>query len=117
MRRLLFQAGLALCGLIVPAFARADVWTPSFQIPVIAQNTDQTLVIFAPTSGWGISVPPGCTITGQFYVQATNGTYPSYNSLAPLLIAAYLFAKPVSLDLVACTGWGVPVVGGIQLNP
>ncbi len=71
--------------------------------------------VYAPANRWNFNT--GCLVTGKFYVQPTNGTLPSYDSLAPLLVAAYIFAKPVSLNLVACTAWDVPVIGGIQLNP
>jgi hypothetical protein len=96
--------------------ARADNWSGYFTITALVQNTDHTLVVFPSTT---TGIPTGiCTseVIGQFYLPATNGTYPSYNSLAPILTAAYLFGKTVSVNLISgCTGWNVPIIAGVTV--
>ncbi len=118
MTRFIFLSTvLCLSSLSAPSLARADTWTGYFTISTLQQNTDHTLVVYpngSPTIPTGICQAGVTEVIGQFYLPYTNAPYPSYNSLAPLITAAYLFGKTVQFNLLSqCTGWGVPIISNV----
>jgi hypothetical protein len=115
MKHVYFVAGvLALISApSVPAYA--DVWSPYVTIVSVTQsNGDNTLYINTyPTISPSTT---NCTNT-TLYLQATNGAHPSYTTLAPYIMAAFLYNKSVSFDISGCAFSGAdPIVGGIAVQ-
>ena len=99
------------------SLAKADTNTASCFITSLVQTTtDSTASVFTDLSGSNLINICGTSPTGQFYIQTTNGTKPSYASMVPYFMAALLYNKPVVIALSGCTGWGIPIVTGVYLQ-
>jgi hypothetical protein len=103
------RAALSLCIAILvstlgPSLSWADFSVTDVHITSLAQQTDYSMIVSTDTH------PTGNCSTSSFpyYVATTNpasSTYPSYQSIAPLLMAAYLYGKIVTINIVCSSGY------------
>lgn len=112
------RAALALCvGTLVttfvyPSLGWADFNVSDVHITQLAQQTDNSLIVSTDTH------PTGNCSTSSFpyYVTQPNpasSTYPSFKAMAPLLMAAFLYNKTVTMNIVCYSGY--PYIQNIYL--
>lgn len=94
--------------------AYASYWIGYVNILSLAQETEGTLEIQPSTDP--TEAETGCTDNTWFYVPATNSGAPTYVTLGPLILAAYLYNKPINFNLNGCNSIGRPIVIGIVVN-
>lgn len=78
--------------------ASADVTTGYISITNLSQMGDHQYLLNvypAPTGH-------GCTNANPLVLHTTNSPYPSFDSMAPILMAAFLYNKPVAFQLHGC---------------
>jgi hypothetical protein len=106
---LFFLGTLLICS-TRPAYASG--WSGGMAILSLDQEAEGTLDVYPSTTPGVIT---GCTDNSIFYVPATNGSAPTYATLGPLILAAYLYNKTIDFDLSGCNG-SHPVVVGILVT-
>ena len=115
-------ARILAVSLFVVFFGNVARATDSYpcHITSLVTGEDQKVNVFTDLdSSHLISCGGSCTATSQFYVYNTNPTnssLPSYATLSPYLMAAFLYNKTVIITVSGCNGWCLPVVTAINVE-
>lgn len=94
--------------------ALADTFTTVFKITdLVHQYELHTLYV-----GTNLTSPPsaGCTYSDHYALYDTSAAGDAYNAKLPLILAAYIHARPVSVALNGCTPNGYPKITQITIN-
>jgi hypothetical protein len=103
--------------IVGPAPAKAnDIWTPYVTIINLSQtDADSTAYVYTYPyiSGAGCT---GNDPAPALFLQTSYSPYPSYASISPYIMAAFLNNKQVSFHVVGCTTFGTPVIAGVRVQ-
>ena len=116
----LFRLIAAVCITMTVCAASAHaaaIWTPYVTITYLQQsNASNSAYVFVSPA-----ITTGCTNSSAIHLEPTNQNngggvfYPDGSSLMPMIMASFLFNKPISFFLLNCDTDGDAVITGVSL--
>src|SRR5262245_31197811 len=97
---------VSLAWIAIPSSAHADTSLNNVTITELAQEGDHQYEIYTSSSP-----STSCTYQRPLILEYTNSPYASFDSMAPILMAAFLYNKTISFTLHGCdSGVSRPVI-------